>query len=146
MLANPLLRFSGHIELRPLPSNSTLSSKTLPSDHINVGADALQGAPQQPQQHVDVHQNHKISKPFRRKISRACDQCNQLRMKCNGQSPCAHCVEFGLGCEYRRERRKCEQASRKDLPYRDIFSRRLSCAINTRQPCELLSTRQLIFS
>lgn len=28
----------------------------------------------------------------RRRISRACDQCNQLRTKCDGQTPCAHCV------------------------------------------------------
>lgn len=30
--------------------------------------------------------------PARRRISRACDQCNQLRTKCDGQTPCAHCV------------------------------------------------------
>jgi xylanolytic transcriptional activator XlnR len=30
--------------------------------------------------------------PVRRRISRACDQCNQLRTKCDGKSPCAHCV------------------------------------------------------
>lgn len=29
---------------------------------------------------------------IRRRISRACDQCNQLRTKCDGKSPCAHCV------------------------------------------------------
>lgn len=28
----------------------------------------------------------------RRRISRACDQCNQLRTKCDGKTPCAHCV------------------------------------------------------
>lgn len=28
----------------------------------------------------------------RRRISRACDQCNQLRTKCDGETPCAHCV------------------------------------------------------
>lgn len=28
----------------------------------------------------------------RRRISRACDQCNQLRTKCDGKFPCAHCV------------------------------------------------------
>jgi len=28
----------------------------------------------------------------RRRISRACDQCNQLRTKCDGKQPCAHCV------------------------------------------------------
>ncbi|KAF7556367.1 hypothetical protein G7046_g6315 [Stylonectria norvegica] len=55
------------------------------------------------------------SGPVRRRISRACDQCNQLRTKCDGQHPCAHCIEFGLGCEYIRERKKRGKASRKDL-------------------------------
>lgn len=53
--------------------------------------------------------------PVRRRISRACDQCNQLRTKCDGQQPCAHCVEFGLACEYVRERKKRGKASRKDI-------------------------------
>lgn len=35
---------------------------------------------------------HSSSAPVRRRISRACDQCNQLRTKCDGQNPCAHCV------------------------------------------------------
>lgn len=51
----------------------------------------------------------------RRRISRACDQCNQLRTKCDGKSPCQHCIEFGLTCEYARERKKRGKASRKDL-------------------------------
>nr|AAV31053.1 putative transcription activator [Penicillium canescens] len=51
----------------------------------------------------------------RRRISRACDQCNQLRTKCDGQQPCAHCIEFGLSCEYARERKKRGKASKKDL-------------------------------
>lgn len=53
--------------------------------------------------------------PVRRRISRACDQCNQLRTKCDGKHPCAHCVEFGLTCEYARERKKRGKASRKDI-------------------------------
>ena len=32
------------------------------------------------------------SGPVRRRISRACDQCNQLRTKCDGKAPCAHCM------------------------------------------------------
>jgi len=32
------------------------------------------------------------SAPVRRRISRACDQCNQLRTKGDGKAPCAHCV------------------------------------------------------
>ncbi|KAJ9223717.1 transcriptional regulator family: Fungal Specific TF [Paecilomyces variotii] len=55
------------------------------------------------------------STPVRRRISRACDQCNQLRTKCDGHSPCAHCIEFGLTCEYARERKKRGKASKKDL-------------------------------
>ncbi|EMC91779.1 hypothetical protein BAUCODRAFT_304562 [Baudoinia panamericana UAMH 10762] len=55
------------------------------------------------------------SQPVRRRISRACDQCNQLRTKCDGKMPCAHCVEFGLTCEYVRERKKRGKASRKDI-------------------------------
>ncbi|KAI9374888.1 fungal-specific transcription factor domain-containing protein [Aspergillus egyptiacus] len=55
------------------------------------------------------------SAPVRRRISRACDQCNQLRTKCDGQNPCAHCIEFGLNCEYARERKKRGKASKKDL-------------------------------
>lgn len=73
------------------------------------------------------------SGPVRRRISRACDQCNQLRTKCDGQNPCAHCIgicfietcavkwkltdgaEFGLTCEYARERKKRGKASKKDI-------------------------------
>lgn len=32
------------------------------------------------------------ARSVRRRISRACDQCNQLRTKCDGKGPCAHCV------------------------------------------------------
>ncbi|CAL5873386.1 uncharacterized protein PFLUO_LOCUS7665 [Penicillium psychrofluorescens] len=53
--------------------------------------------------------------PVRRRISRACDQCNQLRTKCDGQQPCAHCIEFALSCEYARERKKRGKASKKEL-------------------------------
>lgn len=53
--------------------------------------------------------------PVRRRISRACDQCNQLRTRCDGQEPCAHCSEFGISCEYMRERKKRGKTSRKDM-------------------------------
>lgn len=40
-----------------------------------------------------------MNQPVRRRISRACDQCNQLRTKCDGKTPCAHCVgECPLFC------------------------------------------------
>ncbi|KAH6614046.1 fungal-specific transcription factor domain-containing protein [Boeremia exigua] len=57
----------------------------------------------------------RTSGPVRRRISRACDQCNQLRTKCDGQKPCSHCLEFGLTCAYLRERKKRGKASRKEI-------------------------------
>ncbi|KAL2070767.1 hypothetical protein VTL71DRAFT_13793 [Oculimacula yallundae] len=142
MLSNPLHRFSAY---NALPSsnysNGHLPSNHMHTG-LHTLADGSQYALQQLQQHVDVHQNGQMhrshnnkhrqhpygpgpgngrsvnsgnSGPIRRRISRACDQCNQLRTKCDGQSPCAHCVEFGLGCEYIRERKKRGKASRKDL-------------------------------
>ncbi|CAN9196830.1 unnamed protein product [Alternaria sp. RS040] len=65
--------------------------------------------------HERAGRGNSTSGPVRRRISRACDQCNQLRTKCDGRQSCAHCIEFGLTCEYIRERKKRGKASRKDL-------------------------------
>ncbi|KAI0164681.1 fungal-specific transcription factor domain-containing protein [Xylariaceae sp. FL1272] len=139
MLSNPLQRFSPY---HAIPSNALLSNAHVQGTHLHAtGLDAFghgsQYALQHLQQHVGVHAPHLTrapqpkhrqhpyggpgartagaSGPIRRRISRACDQCNQLRTKCDGQHPCAHCIEFGLGCEYIRERKKRGKASRKDL-------------------------------
>jgi hypothetical protein len=115
MLSNPLHRFSPY----HIPQNTLLSNGHIPNGHLhNGGLDNLaQGshyALQQLQQHVGVHNPHLAragpqqkhrqhpygataratgaSGPIRRRISRACDQCNQLRTKCDGQHPCAHCI------------------------------------------------------
>ncbi len=66
-----------------------------------------------------VDGNSTNAAPVRRRISRACDQCNQLRTRCDGQEPCAHCSEFGLSCEYMRERKKRGKTSRKDTAQQD---------------------------
>ncbi|KAI1329594.1 fungal-specific transcription factor domain-containing protein [Xylariaceae sp. FL0255] len=139
MLSNPLQRFSPY---HPIPSNALLSSAHVQGGHLHAnGLEAFAHGPQYAlqhlQQHVGVHAPHLTratqpkhrqhpyggqstrstgaSGPIRRRISRACDQCNQLRTKCDGQHPCAHCIEFSLGCEYIRERKKRGKASRKDL-------------------------------
>ncbi|KAK5072139.1 hypothetical protein LTS08_000765 [Lithohypha guttulata] len=49
----------------------------------------------------------------KRRISRACDQCNQLRTKCDGKNPCAHCSEIGLLCEYARAHKKRGRAPKR---------------------------------
>lgn len=52
----------------------------------------------QQQEHSNTQGNtSSTSASVRRRISRACDQCNQLRTKCDGKTPCAHCV--GMLCE-----------------------------------------------
>ncbi|KAH7327936.1 transcriptional activator xlnR [Stachybotrys elegans] len=137
MLSNPLQRFSPY---NSLSSSSLMSNNHAPQNHMHSNGLDMLGqnshyALQQLHQYVGVpssaaaahdpkHRHHpygagarsaSTSGPVRRRISRACDQCNQLRTKCDGQHPCAHCIEFGLGCEYIRERKKRGKASRKDL-------------------------------
>ncbi|KAF6838019.1 transcriptional activator xlnr [Colletotrichum musicola] len=139
MLSNPLHRFSPY---HGMSSGTLFSNNHVPGGHPHAGgidplAQSSHYALQQQLQHVGVHNPHLAragpqpkhrqhpygpsarssgsSGPIRRRISRACDQCNQLRTKCDGQHPCAHCIEFGLGCEYIRERKKRGKASRKDL-------------------------------
>ncbi|CAN6635121.1 hypothetical protein TRVA0_015S00518 [Trichomonascus vanleenenianus] len=50
-------------------------------------------------------------KKVRKRTTRACDQCNQLRTKCDGMQPCAHCIELKLACEYLRVPLKRGKAS-----------------------------------
>ncbi|KAA8916525.1 hypothetical protein TRICI_001388 [Trichomonascus ciferrii] len=47
----------------------------------------------------------------RKRTSRACDQCNQLRTKCDGLQPCAHCISLNLDCVYLRIPQKRGKAS-----------------------------------
>ncbi|KAJ6144687.1 Xylanolytic transcriptional activator xlnR [Penicillium chermesinum] len=70
----------------------------------------------------------------RRRISRACDQCNQLRTKCDGQQPCAHCTEFGLGCEYARQRKKRGKASKKDLAVAAVLATGEKSSADSKSP------------
>lgn len=142
MLSNPLQRFSPYQNLPPsgLISHNHVSQNSM--HHHNRSMDSLNPGSQYNMPQLHHHSlgvsNHQLVRPgsqpkqrqhsypastraggsagqVRRRISRACDQCNQLRTKCDGQHPCAHCVEFGLGCEYARERKKRGKASRKDL-------------------------------
>jgi len=149
MLSNPLQRFSPYHSLQA--SGSLVNGAHVGQNHFQQN-NSLRHAGQYGvahiQQQVGVqipslaragpvkHRHHPYadttakasgrSGAVRRRISRACDQCNQLRTKCDGQHPCAHCVEFGLGCEYMRERKKRGKASRKDLAQQAAASKATS--------------------
>lgn len=102
----------------PIPSPGMhVPSKSPPTSYPGKPRYQPYAQPQQ-QQQQQVRAPATGTGHVRRRISRACDQCNQLRTKCDGQHPCAHCIEFGLGCEYARERKKRGKASRKDLAAR----------------------------
>ncbi|KAF2083442.1 hypothetical protein K490DRAFT_51702 [Saccharata proteae CBS 121410] len=101
---HPLLDGKTYVKQRPHPYvNGSSSSAALPRTQKASMA------------HDRPGRSSAAAGPVRRRISRACDQCNQLRTKCDGKNPCAHCVEFGLTCEYVRERKKRGKASRKDI-------------------------------
>ncbi|KAF5025798.1 hypothetical protein F66182_2131 [Fusarium sp. NRRL 66182] len=138
MLSNPLQRFSPYQNITT--SSISPDGNVQQGPMHGSGLDSLGQGHQYPIQPLSQHVSHpnphiertapqvknrqhpygvssraSTSGPIRRRISRACDQCNQLRTKCDGQHPCAHCIEFGLGCEYIRERKKRGKASRKEL-------------------------------
>ncbi|PMD15725.1 hypothetical protein NA56DRAFT_329512 [Hyaloscypha hepaticicola] len=122
------------------------SNKDVPSNYmqpsLDILAHQLQYGLQQMEQSVRINQNsgahdkghnckHRQhpyhgtgaksandSSRIRRRITLACDQCNQQRTKCDGQSPCARCSNFDSGCTYVRQRKKRGKVSRKDLAQR----------------------------
>ncbi|KAE8403520.1 Xylanolytic transcriptional activator xlnR [Aspergillus pseudonomiae] len=99
------------------PHGQQLYSDEPSTQHTQNATTGLRNLPQRDQlaEARSAIRKSSNSGPVRRRISRACDQCNQLRTKCDGQNPCAHCIEFGLTCEYARERKKRGKASKKDL-------------------------------
>lgn len=71
------------------PSGNHHSNNGPPSDFKSSQRDPLAEA-------RSAIRKNSTSAPVRRRISRACDQCNQLRTKCDGQHPCAHCIGMSL--------------------------------------------------
>lgn len=122
MLSNPLHRYSPY-------TNSSASTLHSPHGHSNPFGSFSHGSHygvNQLAHHVGPsnsretghtgqqgHHTHRAqpsgstgkvagaSGPVRRRISRACDQCNQLRTKCDGKHPCAHCI--GRSCLFQRQ-------------------------------------------
>ena len=41
-----------------------------------------------------------VSKPFRMKVKKACDNCRKRKLKCTGQQPCPTCETYGCPCVY----------------------------------------------
>jgi hypothetical protein len=106
------------LPVRKMLSNM-ISKKSVPSNHmqsgLNILAHQLQYGLQQMQQSMHTYQNSGVhhkghnskhrhhpyhetrainvndSSRIRRRVTLACDQCNQQRTKCDGHSPCARC-------------------------------------------------------
>jgi hypothetical protein len=75
-------------ELRP-------PSRTCSWEHISqqVGDSLMSTRPSPDSARGDIKEVKTTDAPApRKRISRACDQCNQLRTKCDGEKPCAHCI------------------------------------------------------
>lgn len=102
----------------PFPSQTQLSSPTDHGDHYThrslESSDNLQAGRKRRESEMDSMNDSGESNNVRRRISRACDQCNQLRTRCDGRNPCAHCTEIGLQCDYVRAHKKRGRAPKKD--------------------------------
>ncbi|KAK9367896.1 fungal-specific transcription factor domain-containing protein [Lipomyces kononenkoae] len=53
------------------------------------------------------------TKVSRRRISRACDQCNRFRTRCDGNQPCKRCSDHSLNCDYARQIKKRGKGSQR---------------------------------
>ncbi|ETI25310.1 hypothetical protein G647_02082 [Cladophialophora carrionii CBS 160.54] len=81
--------------------------------------DNLQAGRKRRESELDGNNESSDAAAVRRRISRACDQCNQLRTKCDGKQPCAHCTENSLICEYARAHKKRGRAPKKETDGQD---------------------------
>ena len=84
------------------PHGQQLYSDEPSTQHTQNATTGLRNLPQRDQlaEARSAIRKSSNSGPVRRRISRACDQCNQLRTKCDGQNPCAHCIgnDFFIHC------------------------------------------------
>ncbi|KAK9234365.1 fungal-specific transcription factor domain-containing protein [Lipomyces kononenkoae] len=53
------------------------------------------------------------TKVARQRISRACDQCNRFRTRCDGNQPCKRCSDHSLNCDYARQIKKRGKGSQR---------------------------------
>jgi hypothetical protein len=82
---------------RPIPTTSNApiqptQSPLLPRQHSHHKPHPSVGQAQRRSSGTKSDHRNEAHVPVRRRISRACDQCNQLRTKCDGGNPCSHCV------------------------------------------------------
>ncbi|KIX03386.1 uncharacterized protein Z518_06938 [Rhinocladiella mackenziei CBS 650.93] len=93
-------------------------SSLVPTNPQRYHGDNLQAGRKRRESELDGNDPSETT-GVRRRISRACDQCNQLRTKCDGKQPCAHCTENSLVCEYARAHKKRGRAPKKDMEQAD---------------------------
>lgn len=96
-------------------------SAILQSNPQAYQSDDLQAGRKRRESELDGNESAEAA-AVRRRISRACDQCNQLRTKCDGKQPCAHCTDNSLVCEYARAHKKRGRAPKKDMDPNDESS------------------------
>ncbi|KEF60810.1 uncharacterized protein A1O9_02372 [Exophiala aquamarina CBS 119918] len=89
-------------------------SSTTQQDRQTFKTENLQAGRKRTDSEVDGDESGEAA-AVRRRISRACDQCNQLRTKCDGKQPCAHCTDNALACEYARAHKKRGRAPKKEM-------------------------------
>lgn len=93
-------------------------SSTIQQDHQTLKTENLQAGRKRRDSEIDGDESGEAA-GVRRRISRACDQCNQLRTKCDGKQPCAHCTDNSLSCEYARAHKKRGRAPKKEVDQMD---------------------------
>lgn len=90
------------------------------------------------------NENGSIASPStvkKARIRKACDSCNVKRTKCDGNHPCAHCLQVKIECTYLRQEKRRGRASEK-YP-KDIKKRKTKTSPKTE---DLQSSPASVFS
>ncbi|KAH6679003.1 fungal-specific transcription factor domain-containing protein [Halenospora varia] len=61
---------------------------------------AATAPPPPPSEYTSVPRQTDQPSQKRKRITRACDECRQRKVKCDGQYPCEHCRNYGYDCSY----------------------------------------------
>lgn len=85
---------------------------------------------------------------FKRRISKACDECRRRKAKCDGRTLCTPCTERGLYCCFYREktRDRTSQRSRTVDPLETGIQYRDSSLVHTKPPGMIEHTSSHPFS
>lgn len=91
------------LPLYTTPSNGSNPQSMQPSivpTPASIHANTITPTPSFTNNSSTTTRNKSTTEPKRRRVTRACDNCRQKKVKCDGKQPCIHCTVYSYKCTY----------------------------------------------